>query len=125
MGSALGGAAGAALTENPIGGVVGASLGSMAGKVADEKIQGLGLKRRGRKRKEDVMEGSGWLEKSGILDKKFSTRDIIQGAKKLPGLAKSAVADVRGAGLKKAKFAKGSQEAKDFMAALRAKRGKK
>ena len=77
VGSAVGGAMGTALTENPIGGVVGASLGSMAGKVADEKIQGLGLKR-GRKRKA-TMEGEGWI--NSLLDKPFTARQAIQGAK--------------------------------------------
>ena len=42
------------------------------------------------------MSGNGWLDGSGILDKKFSTRDIIKGAKALPGLAREAVADIKG-----------------------------
>ena len=121
VGSAVGGAMGTALTENPIGGVVGASLGSMAGKVADEKIQGLGLKR-GRKRKA-TMEGEGWI--NSLLDKPFTARQAIQGAKKLPDLAKSAVNDIKGAGVKPKRFVKGSEEARAFMASLRAKRGKK
>ena len=121
--SALGGAAGSALSGSPVGGVVGATLGSMAGKVADEKIQGLGLKR-GRKRKA-TMEGEGWLDKSGLLDKKFSTRDIIQGAKKLPGLVKEGVADIKGGSLKPKRFVKGSEEARAFMKSLREMRKKK
>ena len=44
VGSAIGGAAGTALTENPSGGVIGASLGGMAGKRADEAAQGTGLR---------------------------------------------------------------------------------
>ena len=68
------------------------------------------------------MEGERWL--NSLLDKPFTARQAIQGAKKLPDLAKSAINDIKGTGLKR-KFAKGSQEAKDFMAALRAKRGKK
>ena len=120
VGSAIGGAAGTALTENPIGGVIGASLGGMAGKRADEAVQGTGLRRR--RRKKAAMEGEGWL--SGLLDKPFTARQAIQGAKKLPDLAKSAVDDIKGAGLKR-KFAKGSQEAKDFMAKLRSMRKKK
>ena len=123
-GSALGGAAGTALTEgNPVGGIVGSTLGNIAGKKLDEVVQGSGLRKRGRKRKEDVMEGSGWL--SGLLDKPFTARQAIQGAKKLPDLAKSAAADIRGAGLKPKRFVKGSEEARQFMSKLRSMRKKK
>ena len=80
---------------NPIAGVLAGAAGSTAGRVASEQINrqiGNGLKR-GRPRK---MSGNGWLDRSGILDKKFSTRDIIKGAKALPGLAREAVADIKG-----------------------------
>ena len=98
---ALGGAAGSAggtyaSGGNPIAGVLAGAAGSTAGRVASEQINrqiGNGVRGRGRPRK---MSGNGWLDRSGILDKKFSTRDIIKGAKALPGLAKSAVADIRG-----------------------------
>ena len=99
LGGASGSAAGTYLSGgNPLAGVLAGSAGSMAGRVASEQINkqiGNGVKRgRGRPRKE--MSGTGWLNRSGILDKKFSARDIIQGAKQLPGLAKSAAADIRG-----------------------------
>ena len=101
---ALGGAAGSAggtyaSGGNPIAGVLAGAAGSTAGRVASEQINrqiGNGLKR-GRPRK--GMSGNGWLDRSGILDKKFSTRDIIKGAKALPGLAREAVADIKGGSL--------------------------
>ena len=98
---ALGGASGSAVGTyasggNPIAGVLAGAAGSTAGRVASEQINrqiGNGLKR-GRPRK--GMSGNGWLDRSGILDKKFSTRDIIKGAKALPALAREAVADIKG-----------------------------
>ena len=101
---ALGGASGSAVGTyasggNPIAGVLAGAAGSTAGRVASEQINrqiGNGLKR-GRPRK--GMSGNGWLDRSGILDKKFSTRDIIKGAKALPGLAREAVADIKGGSL--------------------------
>ena len=43
------------------------------------------------------MGGSGWL--SGLLDKPFTARQAIQGAKNVPGLAREAINDIKGAGL--------------------------
>ena len=100
---ALGGASGSAVGTyasggNPIAGVLAGAAGSTAGRVASEQINrqiGNGLKR-GRPRK---MSGNGWLSNSGILDRKFSAGDVIRGAKALPGLAREAIGDVKGAGL--------------------------
>ena len=102
---ALGGASGSAVGTyasggNPIAGVLAGAAGSTAGRVASEQINrqiGNGVRGRGRPRK--GMSGNGWLDRSGILDKKFSTRDIIKGAKALPGLAREAVADIKGGSL--------------------------
>ena len=100
LGGASGSAAGTYLSGgNPLVGVLGGASGSMAGRVASEQINrqiGNGVKRgRGRPRK--GMSGSGWL--SGLLDKPFTARQAIQGAKKIPGLAREAINDVKGAGL--------------------------
>lgn len=97
------GSAGTALSGgNPIAGVLAGTAGTMAGRVASEQINkqiGDGLKRgRGRPRK--GMSGSGWLSKSGILDRSFTARDIVKGAKALPGLAKEAGNDIAGGSLK-------------------------
>ena len=99
---ALGGASGSAVGTyasggNPIAGVLAGAAGSTAGRVASEQINrqiGNGLKR-GRPRK--GMSGNGWL--SGLLDKPFTARQAIQGAKKIPDLAKQAINDIKGAGL--------------------------
>jgi hypothetical protein len=86
--------------SGPIGGMAGATLGGVAGRLgaeqANKAIGGSGMRKRGRPRKAD-MQGTGWL--SGLLDKPFTARQAIQLAKKVPDLAKEAVADVRGAGL--------------------------
>jgi hypothetical protein len=96
FGSALGGAAGT-YAGGPFGGIAGATLGGVAGRLGAEQANkqignGVGRKR-GRPRK---MSGSGPL--SGLLDKPFTARQAIRGAKSLPSLARDAVADIRGGG---------------------------
>ena len=82
----------------PLTGMAGATLGGVAGRIGAEKVNeqiGSGMRRRGRPRK--MMEGSGWL--SSVLDKPFTARQAIKLAKNVPGLAKEAAADIRGAGV--------------------------
>jgi len=99
IGSTLGETVGMQYGGEP-GKAVGATLGKIAGRIASEQaakaIDGSGVRRRGRPRK---MSGQGWLSNSGILDRSFTARDIIKGAKALPKLAKEAGRDISGAGL--------------------------
>ena len=83
----------------PLTGIAGATVGGVAGRLGAEAVNkqiGNGMRKRGRPRKM-VMEGSGFLDK--FLDSPFTARQAIQLAKNVPGLAKEAAADIRGAGL--------------------------
>lgn len=83
----------------PALGIPAAMLGSVVGSKAADKANeqiGNGMRGRGRPRKM-AMDGSGFLDK--FLDKPFTARQAIQLAKNVPGLAKEAAADIRGAGL--------------------------
>ena len=118
FGSAAGSVAGLYATGgNPMGGIAGATLGGITGRVAAEQankaIDGSGMrKRRGRPR------GSGILK--GVLDKPFTARQVIRAAKSVPDVFEGAKDDIRGAGM----HGKGSQAMKDKMARLRAMRRK-
>lgn len=77
-------------------GMLGRQAGEKAGNKVNEQI-GSGMRRgRGRPRKM-AMEGSGWL--SGFLDTPMTPRQVIKFTGNVPGLAKEAAADIRGAGL--------------------------
>jgi hypothetical protein len=97
FGSAVGSVGGLYATGgNPMGGIAGATLGGITGRVAAEQankaIDGSGMrKRRGRPR------GSGFFNK--VLDKPFTARQAIRGAKALPSTVKSITDDIAGAGM--------------------------
>ena len=83
----------------PLTGIAGATLGGVAGRLGAEAVNkqiGNGMRGRGRPRKM-VMDGSGFLDK--FLDKPFTARQAIKLVKNVPGLAKEAAADIRGAGV--------------------------
>ena len=85
--------------SGPIGGVAGATLGGVAGRLGAEAVNkqiGNGMRGRGRPRKAE-MQGTGWVSK--FLDKPFTARQAIQLAKKVPDLAREAGNDISGAGL--------------------------
>jgi hypothetical protein len=82
---------------NPFAAAAGGTMGSIVGRIGAEqsnKALGSGIRRkRGRPRK---MDGCGFLD--GLLDKPFTARQAIQGAKSLPAFGREAIQDIRGAG---------------------------
>ena len=91
-GAAVGGAAGSLM--GPIGGIVGGTFGGIGGRVGAQKANeqiGSGLRKRGRPRK---MVGNGWL--SSVLDRPFTARDVIRGAKSLPDGIEGMKQDIAG-----------------------------
>jgi hypothetical protein len=126
FGSAVGSVGGLyASGGNPMGGIAGATLGGITGRVAAEQankaIDGAGMvRRRGRKMYGGVdPSGTGVLKR--LLDKPFTARQVIRGAKSLPDVFEGAKQDIAGAGIAKGK---GSQAMKDKMSRLRAMRRK-
>lgn len=144
FGSAAGSVAGLLATAgNPMGGIAGATLGGVTGRIAAEQINksidGSGMKRRGRPRKmsggmtnaemlaykykdrgvSTTTRGRGILK--GVLDKPFTARQAIRGAKSLPSVFEGMKQDIAGASItpRPKRFAKGSAEAKAYMAKIR------
>ena len=120
FGSAAGSVAGLYATGgNPMGGIAGATLGGITGRVAAEQankaIDGSGMKRRGRPR------GSGILK--GVLDKPFTARQVIRAAKSVPSVFEGAKDDIRGASITP-RPKKGSPEMREKMRRLREMRRK-
>ena len=113
-GSAIGGAMGGLATENPLGAILGSTLGGVGGKMAAEhanKAIGDGLKRRGRKAR---MEGGEIPQPHSRLYKTEGTGfvDDMKG--------------VIGMGVKrKGRFAKGSKEAMEWAHKMREARARK
>jgi hypothetical protein len=98
----LGGIGGLA---GPLTGIAGATTGGIAGRLGAEAVNkqiGSGVRvfteaERTPQKIKPFVKGRGVLK--GVLDKKFSVRDIVRGAKSLPGVFEGAKQDIAGAGI--------------------------